>query len=225
MSVRAAIFDLDGTLADSVADIAAALNAALIGAGHAPFDVAVVTSMVGAGARRLIERALVARDVAPEASRVDALWARFMAYYDAHPCVHTKLYPGARVTLEALAAEGWALGVCTNKPESVARVVITALGIAPLFGSIVGGRDGIPLKPAADMVQLVLSELGAMAGGSVFIGDSSADVKAARATGVPVVVLAHGYSDQPVAALDADKVLAGFKGLRAAMNGLRRAGL
>ena len=224
MSVRAAIFDLDGTLADSVADIAAALNAALVEAGHAPFDVAGVTNMVGAGARRLIERALVARGATPDPSRVDILWATFMAYYDAHPCVHTKLYPGARATLEALAAEGWALGVCTNKPETVAREVIAALGIGPLFGSIVGGRDGIPLKPAPDMVHRVLSELGATAGGSVFIGDSSADVEAAHAAGLPVALLAHGYSDRPVTVLGADKVFDGFDGLVAAIHGLRRAG-
>ena len=204
--MRAAIFDLDGTLADSAPDIAAALNRALVEAGYAPFDLAGATAMVGAGAKKLVERALAARGAVADAAQVDALHARFIAHYDAHPCVHTRLYPGAREALEALAAR-----------------VIDALGIAGLFGAVVGGREGVPLKPAADMVHLVMRELGVGSGRAVFVGDSAADLGAGRAAGLPVVLMAHGYSDRPVAALGADATVAGFAGLvGAVVRGLAR---
>lgn len=214
ITARTAIFDLDGTLVDSAPDIAAALNAALIAGGHAPVDVATATTMVGAGARRLIERALALRTGSPPPPTVvDALWPTFIAYYDAHPCVHTRLYPGARDALEQLAADGWQLAVCTNKPEEIARAVIAALGITHLFGSIVGGREGVPLKPAPDMVHLVMAELAASSTATVFIGDSRADLAGGRSAGLPVVLMEHGYSDVPVATLGANGLVAGFAGL------------
>ena len=218
--MRAAIFDLDGTLADSAPDIAAALNRALVEAGYAAFDLAGATAMVGAGAKTLVARALAARGAAADAAQVDALHARFIAHYDAHPCVHTRLYPGGREALEALAAEGWRLGVCTNKPEALAVRVISALGISGLLGAVVGGREGVPLKPAADMVHLAMRELGVGSGRAVFVGDSAADLGAGRAAGLPVVLMAHGYSDTPVAALGAEATVAGFDGLVGAVRGL-----
>jgi phosphoglycolate phosphatase len=220
--MRAAIFDLDGTLADSVPDIAAALNGALADEGFAPFDVARVTSMVGAGARKLVERALVASGAPADPAQVERVHAQFIVHYDAHPCVLTKLYPGTRDALEQLVAQGWRLGVCTNKPEALALQLIEALGIAPLFGTVVGGRDGMPLKPAPDMVHLALQELGVSAGRAVFIGDSAADLGAGRAAGLPVVLMAHGYSDAPVAGMSAEAVVAGFDGLVEAVRRVAR---
>jgi phosphoglycolate phosphatase len=217
--MRAAIFDLDGTLADSAPDITAALNAALMNAGYGPFTVPAATALIGAGARRLVERAVAARGGDQSVGHFDAVMADFLAFYHAHPCVETILYPGARETLEHLARDGWLLAICTNKPQSIAGQVLDALGIADMFGAVVGGRVGVALKPSAEMVHLALAELSAGAGGSptrqrsVFIGDSSADVAAAHAAGVPVVVLSHGYSDRPCVELGADSVANSFDGL------------
>lgn len=219
--MRAAIFDLDGTLADSVADIAAALNRVLVEEGIAPLDVSVVTGMVGAGARRLIERALIERSVAFDTARLDGLWARFVDRYDAYPCVHTRLYPGVRDVLEGLRAEGWLLGVCTNKPQSTADLVIDELGVRGLFGSVVGGRDGVPLKPAGDMVVQALADLGSEAGHAVMIGDSRADVGAARVARMPVVLMSYGYTGgEPVAGMGADAIVDHFADLRVALGAL-----
>lgn len=217
--MRAAIFDLDGTLADSAPDIARALNAALIEAGHAPFDRRAVTAMVGAGAKTLVERALLAQGAVADTALINRIHARFVIHYHAHPCIETRLYPGALAALEQLAAEGWQLGICTNKPQALADLVVDALGLRALFGSVVGGREGVPLKPAAGMVRLVLADLDASVQRSVIIGDSAADVGAAKAAGMPVIILAHGYNDGPAEALGADGVLAGFDGLVGALKG------
>ncbi len=216
--MRAAIFDLDGTIADSAPDIAAALNAALADDGLAPFDLGDATSMVGAGARTLVQRALTARGVEFGTQRLDAVQARFIVHYDAHPCVHTQLYPGARETLQALADAGWQLGICTNKPQALADAVVRRLGIGALFQSVVGGQDGIPLKPAPDMVQRVMAELASVPDRAVMIGDSKADLGAGRAAGMAVILFTHGYNDAPVATLGADAVIDHFAELRGALD-------
>jgi phosphoglycolate phosphatase len=218
---RAAIFDLDGTLADSAPDIAAALNAMLREAGLAPFPPPDVVAMVGAGARKLIMRAITTRTgTAPEPAVLDHLQAHFIAFYDANPCVETRLYPGVLAALDSLTAQGWQLGICTNKPEHLAIAVLRKLGVAERFASIAGGREGVPLKPDGAMLQRVLRELGVAPGLAVMIGDSAADLGAGRACGLPVVLFSHGYNDGPVAALGADAVLDDFCALPAGLEQL-----
>lgn len=208
--MRAVIFDLDGTLADSAPDIAAALNGAFVEAGFAPFDLAVVKGMVGAGARTLVARALTARKPGFIPSDVDALHRSFIAHYDGQPCVATRLYPGALEALGALRARGCQLGICTNKPQALADQIVRSLGIHDVFGSVVGGRDGLALKPSAAMIGLVLNELNVPAHAAIMIGDSSADVGAARAAGLAVLVFTHGYGDRPARDLGADACLDSF---------------
>lgn len=214
---RLAIFDLDGTLVDSLPDIAAALNAALVSADLEPFSVTEVGGMVGHGARMLVERAVIARGRSPDPASTDEVWAAFIQYYDAHPCDLTCLYPGALAALDALAADGWMIALCTNKPEAIAQHVLDALGIADRFVSIVGGQDGLPLKPAPDMVLLNLCDASVSADRAVMIGDSVADFAAARAAGVPVILMTHGYSSVPVATLGADATLDSFDELLPAL--------
>jgi phosphoglycolate phosphatase len=212
-----AIFDLDGTLVDSAPDIAAALNAALDDQALAPFALDEVTRMVGAGARVLMERALAARCLTPDTSQVEALLAGFLDHYDANPCRFTRPYRGVVDTLPALIEDGWALAVCTNKPEAIARQVLQGLGLHRRFLSIVGGRAGVPLKPAPEMIGLCLTACAVGAGQAVMIGDSAADLGAARASGIPAILMTHGYSDRPVATLGAhfDELLPALNRLRA----------
>lgn len=226
MGKRAAIFDLDGTLADSAPDIAGALNRALRHSGLPQLPTPDVIAMVGHGALSLCERALKALDQSTGRAALEALHAGFLAEYDKVPCGETRLYPGALACLDRLGDDGWHLAICTNKPQMLAEQVLDALAIRHRFGVVIGGRDGIPLKPSAAMVELALDGIG-MAGsalqqgrsgcGAVFIGDSKADLGAARATGLPVVLLTHGYSSLPVSTLGADAVLDGFDGLAATL--------
>jgi phosphoglycolate phosphatase len=217
---RVAIFDLDGTLADSAPDIGSALNLALRDEGLAPFELNHVMSMVGAGARVLIERAVQARGKVYGPDCIARVEAHFIDHYDENPCRYTKLYPGTDAMLRDLINDGWGLALCTNKPEAIALQVLDGLGIRNRFFAIVGGRGGVALKPARDMLDLVLREYGALVEHAVMIGDSAADFEAARAAGVPVILMSHGYCAVSVHSLGADATLDHFDQLLPVLKGV-----
>lgn len=211
-SRRAVIFDLDGTLVDSAPDIHHALNAALARFGAPPLDLETVKGLVGGGARRLVERALAA--TGPASGNVDTVLRAFLDAYAAEPAARTQVYPGACETLAALTEGGVALGIATNKPQALTDAVLEALGLRPLFGSVIGSRDGLALKPAPDILRLALAELGVSPERAVMVGDSAADVGAAQAAGVPVHLLAHGYNHGALTTLAADAIHPDFASLR-----------
>ena len=207
---RAVVFDLDGTLVDSAPDIMAALNATLAADGVAPFDVERVKAMIGGGSRRLIERALAARDQAADVARIDRLVAIFEKIYADNPCQETRIFPGALLLMEKLAAGGIRLGLCTNKPGTATLPLLAALDLARHFGAVVTGSDGFAKKPDAAMLIATFARLGCTAQDGVMIGDSGADVGCARAAGCPVVLVSFGYTPEPARALGADAVVDSF---------------
>lgn len=212
------MFDLDGTLVDSLPDIAAALNVALAASGHVAVTEADVAGMVGNGSEVLVSRALAAATGAtPRAVDLAAAHDQFIAAYDAAPCVASRLYPDALDTLDCLNRQGIRLGICTNKPEAITHSVLRHLGVADRFASIVGGRTGVPLKPAPEMVLRTLRDVGVGPGAVVFVGDSAADAGAARAAGLRLVLLRHGYAHDNLDELGADAVLTGFAELSGAL--------
>lgn len=215
--LRAVVFDLDGTLCDSLPDIGQALNGTLVAAGLAPLDRAVVATMVGGGAGTLIERALRHHGQAHGAVRINALLDDFLVRYRARPCAKTVLYEGAREVLEGLQARGLKLGICTNKPADLTDLVLDALGIRPLFGSVVAASKALPPKPAPDMLLAVLAGLAVPPQCALMVGDSAADLGVARAAGVACILLEHGYSAEPVRSLGADAVYPDFNSLKAAL--------
>ena len=214
---EAIVFDLDGTLADSIGDITDALNLALGQFGLAGFAEASVKRMVGGGSRRLVERALADAGREPEIHLVEGILQAFLAAYRAAPCVRTMLYPRAREILEMFAGRGVWLGVCTNKPADLTEAILSGLGVRSLFDSRIGSAPGVPLKPAPDMLRRTLAELGVAPAAAVMVGDGAADVGAARAVGARVVVMAHGYSATPVAELGAHAVARDFGDLPRAL--------
>jgi phosphoglycolate phosphatase len=220
---RAAVFDLDGTLVDSLPDIAAALNVALCEAGHRALAQADIAGMMGHGSEALVARAVAA--VAGDTPAIAAaLHTRFLAAYAAAPCRLSKLYPGAIDTLEALATQHVALAICTNKPAGITSQVLQALQLSHRFACVIGGRSGVPLKPAPDMLLQALQAIGAPADGAVMVGDSAADAGAARAAGTRLVLMRHGYSRVSVDGLGADAVLDGLAQLPAALARMTFAG-
>ena len=154
-AISAVVFDLDGTLVDSLPDLQAALNRLLATRGLAPLSVPRVREMVGDGAKRLVERAFAARGLA---AGVDEL-ADFLADYEANCALATRVYPGIPEALQTLAAQGHKLAVCTNKPAAATRNVLDALGLAPFFGAVVGGDSTPYRKPDPRHLAQALSGL------------------------------------------------------------------
>lgn len=193
---RTLLLDLDGTLVDSVPDLASALNRLLGARGLAPLSHAETAAMVGDGVAKLVERAFAARGTAPDA----AAMAEYSADYGAHAAVDTKPYPGVADALRSLSAEGWRLAVCTNKPEAAARSVLSAAGLAQYFAAI-GGGDSFPMrKPDPAHLLATLKAAGGEATQAVMAGDHANDVAAARGAAVPCVFAAWGYG--PLAMAD-----------------------
>jgi phosphoglycolate phosphatase len=207
----AVVFDLDGTLVDSAPDIAAILNATLAEAGLAAFETQTVKTMIGGGSRRLIERALAARGETGEARQIDRLTAEFERRYEAEPCRHTRTFPGARQLLAALASQQVRLGLCTNKPGTVTRLLLAALDLDRFFAAVVTGSDGVAKKPDPAMLRRVLADLDTEPAQAVMLGDSAADVGCARGAGCPVLLVSFGYSATPARKLGADAVIDSFE--------------
>lgn len=192
---RTLLLDLDGTLVDSVPDLAAALNRLMEARGLDPFSPAETARMVGDGVKRLVQRAFAARGRTPSAEDI----AAYVADYDANYAVATRLYPDVAVTLRRMAADGWRLAVCTNKLERPARALLRELGIGELFAAI-GGGDSFPVrKPDPAHLLATLERAGGSARSSVMAGDHSNDVESARGARIPCIFAAWGYGTADMA--------------------------
>ena len=217
-----AVFDLDGTLADTAYDLVATLKVVLDREGLPPLPLEEGRAVVGAGARALIERGIAAagREVAP--AHLDELHRIFLAYYSEHLCDETRLFPGVIEALDQLQAAGFRLAVCTSKNEAYSVEVLQGLGIADRFAAVCG-RESFPyVKPDPRHLLLTIKQAGGDPGRSVMIGDSLTDIATARAAGVPVVAVTFGYSDVPVGTLGPDALIDRFDELFGAVQSLMR---
>lgn len=187
------VFDLDGTLIDSAPDIHAAANKMLTEEGIAPLDLATITSFIGNGLPHLVK--LVMETTGLDMDRHADLSARVLAHYNAASSDLTVPYPGLLSALAALAAQGHAMGVCTNKPEEPARAVLRDLDLGP-FDVVIGG-DSLPQrKPDPAPLHAAFDALGS--GPVVYVGDSEVDAATAHAAGVPFLLFTEGYRKTPV---------------------------
>jgi phosphoglycolate phosphatase len=175
------VFDLDGTLADTRADLAGSVNHALAGLGLPALDLETVTRFVGDGARVLLERALGPSGT-PE--RVDSALGEFLEHYTGACTRATRLYPGVREAIETLRGRGKDLAVLTNKPILHSRKILSSLGLEESFARIVGGDTAPEKKPDPRGLLSILGELGRPTCRALFIGDSAVDARTARAAGV-----------------------------------------
>jgi phosphoglycolate phosphatase len=187
--MRAVVFDLDGTLIDSDPDIRAAVNRVLATERLAPLSTEEVRSMIGDGAKVLVERTFAARGRVASAAHV----AAFVADYEVNAVVETAPYPGIVEALQALKDAGHPLGVCTNKPVVAARNVLAALGLDQYFHVVMGGDSTPYRKPNPNHLAAVLQALGATPERAVMVGDHANDIKAADGLGVPSVFVSWGY--------------------------------
>jgi phosphoglycolate phosphatase len=196
--IRALIFDLDGTLIDSRADIARSANRALAALGFAELPIETVSEFVGDGASKLLERA--AR-IGPDDPRVGPLLRAFLDDYAAHPVVTTTVFPGAREALEALSA--LPLALCTNKPRVTTELVLRALDLERHFRAVVAGDDLPRRKPDPLPISHLAERLGVPAAHVLVVGDGAQDIEAGRAAGARTVGVRHGI--QPLERLLAAK--------------------
>ncbi len=218
----AVVFDLDGTLVDSIGDIVGAANRLLAEDGRAPVTPDQGRAMVGEGAAALVERAFAATGPVPPPAALAALVERYRALYERHPLDHTTIFPGVVETLCALADAGAVLGVCTNKPHAISLVVLAELGLAGHFGAALGGDALAVNKPDPAHFTAVLDAMGANSLPAIHVGDSPTDIALARNANVPVVAVSYGYSRVPPADLGADALIDDFAELVSAIASIRR---
>ena len=212
-------FDLDGTLADTAPDLTAALNHALGVMGRAAVPEESVRHMVGHGARALLGKGLAATGVmTPEL--IEEGFPIFLDYYGAHIADRTRPFPGLETALDALAARGVRLAVCTNKLEGLARELVTALGWDGRFAAIVGG-DTLPVRKP-DPAPLFEAIARAGGGRAAFIGDSITDTDTARNANIPCVAVSFGFSDRSPEQLGADALIDHFDEMIPALERLGR---
>ncbi len=189
------VFDLDGTLIDSLPDLAAALNRLLAARSLPELTPAEVAPMVGDGTKKLVERAFAARGRAAEAADHDA----FVADYTAHATVATRPFPGVEETLAALRDAGWRFAICTNKTVAATTIVLRALDLAHWFVAVGGGDSFAAHKPDPRHLRGTIEMAGADAGRTVMVGDHKNDIAVAKACGVASIFAAWGYGNAATA--------------------------
>lgn len=190
LSGHAVIFDLDGTLIDTAADLAASMNHVLERAGRAPVPLDRVRHLVGHGGRAMLDKGFRENGGVVPAD-LDHHLAHFLEHYLAHIADQSRPFPGAIAALDALEAEGAAIAVCTNKREAWARALFDALALSHRFAAVIGADTVGVAKPDPRPVLAALARTGRAKG--VFVGDSDTDLRAAKAAGLPCVAALFGY--------------------------------
>lgn len=221
---RGAIFDLDGTLADTSADLLAAANAVLGPRGLPLLDPERDKSVAGRGGRAMIRHSLTMTAEPPGPERTEAvadeLYPGLLASYEARIAEETELFEGVEDCLDRLDAHGWRLGVCTNKPERLALILLEALGVRERFAAILGADTLSIRKPDPEHLFETARRIGAARGRSVLMGDTKTDIDAARAAGMPCVLMSHGFAAEPLGELRAAAVVHHFDEIPAVLERL-----
>ncbi len=214
---RTLVLDLDGTLVDSVPDLAAALNRGMAVRGLAAFSRPDTAAMVGDGARVLYARACTARGAPFD----EAGFECFLADYTDHAAVESRAFPGAVEAMRLMQGQGWRFAVCTNKHVAATRALLEAIGLAPWFAAV-GGGDSFPVrKPDPAHLLMTLAAAGGTADAAVMVGDHCNDVLAAAGAGVPCIFAGWGYGP-PAMGAGAAAVADGFPDVPGLADGLIR---
>lgn len=215
------LFDLDGTLIDSAPDIRTATNKLLAEEGHDALSLPDIRSMIGNGIKKLVERAFKARGVDLEGDALETMNARMMAIYADHLTIETSLMPGAQAMIDAYHAAGVKLGVVTNKPEAFSREIIAHFGLDEKVAIVVGGDTCQNRKPHPEMLLHASKEAGFSESRTLMVGDSPADIDAAKAAAMVSVAVRGGYTNVPVEELGANIVIDSLNELPGAIETLK----
>jgi phosphoglycolate phosphatase len=206
-SLRAVIFDLDGTLVDSSGEIAMALEQTFRECKLPPLSQEKVEALIGRGVVVLVERALA--QVGAGTADTAAVVERFETHYAQTVGTAAVLFPGVAEGMQRFQAAGWPMAVVTNKPRYFTERLLERLGVKGLLAAIVAGDDGIRRKPHGDMLLAACKAMDVLPQRTLMLGDSDNDIVAARAAGCPVWCVPYGYNEgKPAEQLDCDRLVA-----------------
>jgi phosphoglycolate phosphatase len=209
-------FDLDGTLVDTAPDLIGTLNHLLVEDGLPMLSLDRARPFIGHGARHLIRLGFQAAGQALHPNRLEQMFERFIPHYRGRIAEESRPFPGCEAALDALAAQGATLCVCTNKPSDLSELVLGQLGLAWRFAAIVGPDRAPAPKPDAAHMRAAVAAAGGDIGRAILVGDSGTDAGAARAAGTGLILVEFGYTEIPVRDLNADAVIAHYDELPAA---------
>lgn len=213
--MRTVIFDLDGTLADTSADLIAAANHCFRGLGLGDLLDPEADALTAFHGGRAMLRLGFSRVAGRDEAEVNRQYPVLLAAYEAGIDRQTRLYPGAAEAVEALRRAGFAAGICTNKPEGLAELLMQRLGVRGLFGSLIGA-DTLPVrKPDPAPYLAAVERAGGVPGRSFLLGDTDTDVATARAAGVPVALVTFGPEGRGIARLGPEALLDAYSDLPA----------
>ena len=221
-SPRTVVFDLDGTLVDTAPDLISALNFVLDREGLAPVPLEKARNMIGAGARKLIERGLEVEGRAASLQDITRLTRDFIDYYAAHIADTSRPFEGLEAALDDLSARGYRFAVCTNKLEWLSKLLLDRLGLSGRFSAICGADTFGVSKPDPAILQQTIARAGGQVSAAIMVGDAGPDVGVARRAGIPVIGVEFGYTDVPIADLKPDRLIGHMKELPAAVESLMK---
>jgi phosphoglycolate phosphatase len=218
ISARTVVFDLDGTLVDTAPDLINALNFVLGREGLPPVPLVAARNMIGAGARRLIERGLELEGRAAGVADITRLTSDFIDYYAAHIADVSRPFPGLENALDDLAARGYRFAVCTNKLEWLSKLLLERLGLSSRFSAICGADTFGVSKPDPAILQQTIARAGGQLSAAIMVGDAGPDIGVARRAGIPVIGVEFGYTEVPIADLKPDRLISRMSELPAAVD-------
>ena len=216
------VFDLDGTLVDTAPDLIDALNHVLDREGLPAVPLHAARNLIGAGARKLIERGLEVEGRSASVGDIDRMTADFIAYYADHIADTSRPFEGLEGALDDLTARGHRLAVCTNKLEWLSKRLLDRLGLSARFAAICGADTfGVAKPDPAILRQTVARAAGALSS-TIMVGDAGTDIGVARRAGVPVIGVSFGYTEVPIAELNPDLLIHHMSELPGAVAGLAK---
>jgi phosphoglycolate phosphatase len=218
------VFDLDGTLVDTAPDLISALNYVLDREGLPPVPLQKARTMIGQGARRLIERGLELEGREMSIADVTRLTTDFIDYYAAHIAEASRPFDGLIEALDTLEASGHRFAVCTNKLEWLSKLLLDQLGLTSRFAAICGADTFGVSKPDPVILQQTVARAGGKMSSAIMVGDAGPDIGVARRAGIPVIGVAFGYTEIPIADLKPDLLINHMRELPAAVKTLIAAG-
>ena len=219
---RIVVFDLDGTLVDTAPDLIAALNFVLDREGVPPVPMHAARNMIGAGARKLIERGLEVDGRAVTQNELARMMGDFIDYYAEHIADASRPFEGLEAALDDLAKSGYRFAVCTNKLEWLSKLLLDRLGLSARFSAICGADTFGVSKPDPVILRETVARAGGVLAGTIMVGDAGPDVGVARRAGIPVIGVEFGYTDVPIAELKPDRLIGHMKDLPAAVESLMK---